>query len=97
MCPTKPSYHKVERVTNKKSWSSTDFNYNSSRWINIRNAYRNEKPLCEECKKKGIITPMNVVDHVTPISQGGSAWYWSNLQSLCTAHHNSKSRKEQQR
>ena len=95
MCPTKPKYIPPEKVDKSKSWSSTTFDYNAPRWRNLRNAYRNENPICEECKRQGITTPMAIVDHIIPISKDGSAWDWKNLQSLCTPCHNSKSRKEQ--
>ena len=95
--PTKPTViTKQPTIPNHRSWSGDGF-YTSPAWINLRNAYRREHPLCVECKKKGIDTLMNVVDHVRPISQGGQKLEWVNLQSLCTKHHNSKSSKERNR
>lgn len=95
--PTKPTVTtKQPLIANHRSWSGNGF-YHSPAWVNLRNAYRQAYPLCSECNKKGIVTPMNVVDHIRPISQGGAKLDWNNLQSLCTPHHNSKSRKEQQR
>ena len=89
---TKP---KVER----QSWGSdTDF-YRQSAWIKLRNAFREQNPLCVECLKENnvvsIIGNNGVVDHIKPRSKYPELEYeWSNLQSLCHVHHNKKSAKE---
>ena len=95
--PTKPTISVIQPIIpNHRSWSGNGF-YQSQLWINLRNAYRQAYPLCCECEKKGKTVLMNVVDHKIAISNGGASLDWDNLQSLCTSHHNSKSRKEQQR
>jgi len=86
--PKKPERRKTE--TNE-SWGKTDFKYTNSPWIKLRNAHRLREPLCRECRKNGELTPMNVVDHIKPISQGGDPWDEDNLQSLCSSCHNRKS------
>ncbi|MCK4787508.1 MAG: HNH endonuclease [Desulfobacteraceae bacterium] len=51
-------------------------------------------PTCEECLKDGRIIPAKVVDHITPIKQGGNKYDSDNLQSLCISCHNRKSVEE---
>ena len=42
-------------------------------------------------------TPARVVDHITPIKDGGERFCWSNLQPLCISCHNRKTAKETSR
>jgi 5-methylcytosine-specific restriction protein A len=52
------------------------------------------EPLCRSCYLNGIDTPAQVVDHVRPISEGGSKTDSNNLQPLCNSCHNRKSGSE---
>jgi 5-methylcytosine-specific restriction protein A len=40
--------------------------YNSSRWRRLRKQFLHKHPLCEECKRKGIVNAATVVDHIKP-------------------------------
>jgi hypothetical protein len=42
-------------------------------------------PVCAECKKRGIIRPTKIIDHVTPLALGGSDED-ENTQGLCLLH-----------
>lgn len=71
--------------------------YKSRRWREVRAGYLRDNPFCVECKKED--KPLHqsvatVVDHITPINQGGDPWRRSNLQALCSRHHNIKSARE---
>lgn len=68
--------------------------YNSTEWIALRNWKRNHAPLCEECKRLGITKRMYIVDHITPISEGGAKLDPANLQSLCNECHQRKRARE---
>ena len=68
--------------------------YNSKRWRSLRNYFIQMHPLCIQCKREGIINAASVVDHVKPITMGGSPVDVKNLQSLCEYHHNQKSGRE---
>ena len=68
--------------------------YNSKRWRALRNYYIQANPLCEQCKRDGHVTAAQCVDHLTPISMGGSMVDIKNLQSLCNTCHNKKSARE---
>lgn len=45
--------------------------------------------LCRHCLSEGRAVAGNQVDHITPKSRGGSD-DMTNLQTLCSAHHNKK-------
>jgi 5-methylcytosine-specific restriction endonuclease McrA len=80
--------------TKQPSWrsdkrSSSERGYGTA-WRKVRNAYLQEHPLCVMCKADGKVAAANVVDHVVP-HHGDQKLFWdeSNLQALCTSHHNS--------
>ncbi|MGL5440304.1 MAG: HNH endonuclease [Filifactoraceae bacterium] len=43
--------------------------------------------LCEDCIKKGRVTPAIDVHHIKPLKDGGKAFELSNLKCLCRACH----------
>lgn len=78
--------------------------YHTPAWRALRAAILRDEPLCRECKKQGIVTAANLVDHIKPVSTGYNEvdreclmWDEKNLQPLCTPCHNSKSGKEKNR
>ena len=72
---------------------NSDF-YHSKQWRSLRNYYIQRNPLCEDCKRRDKVTAGQVVDHIKPMNMGGHKTDLSNLQTLCTSCHNSKSGKE---
>lgn len=58
--------------------------YHTSRWTRLSRAFRAMHPLCEECKKRGIIKSAEVVDHVIPYPICEDFFDTNNLQSLCS-------------
>lgn len=68
--------------------------YRTAPWRKCRAYYFNQNPVCEICKEYGMTTPMDIVDHIVPIKQGGAPFDHENLQSLCDKHHNQKTRNE---
>jgi 5-methylcytosine-specific restriction protein A len=91
--PTEPKRPWQVKTEPRERTESKKF-YQTGAWRKLRNAYIKANPLCAECQKQGIVKAASVVDHITPIRQGGEALDRSNLQSLCTSCHNSKSGKE---
>ena len=90
--PRRPWIPEKEKQTGRKN-SNYEF-YNSSAWRKNRGRYIRKYPLCVECQKEGITQAGQVVDHITPINEGGDPMAWSNLQTLCSTHHNQKSGRE---
>lgn len=70
--------------------------YDTQRWRKLSKAYRQANPLCEceECETLTVPLIAEVVDHKTPINQGGDPYSWDNLQSMNKKCHNKKSAKE---
>lgn len=52
------------------------------------------EPNCRTCAREGNTTPATQVDHILPLSQGGSEYDHANAQSLCAPHHDLKTRAE---
>lgn len=71
----------AKRKQDKRYWSVL--------WRKLRKAYLAQHPVCAVCE-----WPANVVDHVTPVTQGGAFYDVKNLQPLCTSCHNRKSARE---
>ena len=57
--------------------------YHTSRWTKASRRYRELHPLCEECKREGITTAAEVVDHITPFPICKDFFDESNWQALC--------------
>ena len=64
------------------------------KWQRTRSQYFARYPLCAHCAARGDVALAVELDHVTPLSQGGHAWDWANLQGLCLSCHLVKSRSE---
>ena len=93
--PTKPTPFKSKQSTNKK-WGTTGFDYNQPRWVKESAQFKRDNPLCWMCKEEGRTEPATITDHNIPIPLC-DPWDRTNWRPLCTPHHNSKSRKEQNR
>ena len=63
-------------------------------WQQRRKAQLAEEPLCRYCKRKGLIVPATVADHITP-HRGDPVLFEGPLQSLCAACHSSAKAKEE--
>lgn len=85
----------VKRPWQKQVNQGTRYNpdpfYQSSEWKKIRAAYLREHLFCECEKHKDMKVKAEMVDHKTPIKQGGSRTDWANLQALTNKCHFSKS------
>ena len=61
--------------------------YHTNRWTRLSIAFRNEPEhcLCERCRKRGVITQTEVVDHIIPYPICGVEGFFDrkNLQGLC--------------
>lgn len=55
-------------------------------WQRIRDRYAAAHPFCEECYKKGVLTPTEEIHHIVPLSHGGTHAE-DNLMALCKPCH----------
>lgn len=59
----------------------------------VRERYLRAHPLCAECERQGRLAAATELDHVVPLSKGGTHDD-ANLQGLCRECHATKSRAE---
>lgn len=60
------------------------------RWRTCSKSFRKINPLCRNCSELGLTTLADVVDHIIPITAGGSKFDNRNHQSLCLSCHGDK-------
>ncbi len=80
---------KYRQHNQSRDRSKTKF-YGTKAWKQARRAQLAKEPLCIECKKNGILTNANEVDHIVSREQGGADLDGNNLQSLCKPCHSRK-------
>jgi len=82
----------------KESSSQAKAFYSSSRWRKTTALFRAYNPLCEECKKQGLIVPVKLVHHVPGIDflldNGSNPCDFKYLQGLCHNCHQKELRKK---
>lgn len=91
--------HRRESFRAQKQTVSNDYKdrnrfYQRKAWKNVRALQLQLEPLCQECRKIGKLIPATIVDHVVAIADGGAELDRANLQSLCKAHHDAKTRRD---
>ena len=62
---------------------ASDPRYHTPRWTKLARRWRIAHPLCEECRRNGIIKAADCVDHIIPAPICDDFYDESNLQSLC--------------
>lgn len=82
-----------DQAYNERRGSSTQQGYGSAH-RRLRLLVMHEEPLCRHCLAEGRTTPSVDMDHIVPLSQGGTNDR-SNLQMLCRSHHSIKTNREQ--
>lgn len=68
--------------------------YHTARWTRLSRIFRAQHPLCEECRKKGVITSAAVVDHIIPFPVCEDFFDRNNLQSLCETCNHAKGQRD---
>lgn len=85
--------HTVQMLTEARP-SARERGYDTA-WEKFSRDYRARNPLCVECLRKGITSMATVVDHKRRLRDCPELKFDKrNLQSLCTACHNAKTRAE---
>jgi len=59
-------------------------------WVKLQRQVLADEPLCRRCARRGLVTAAELVDHITPIRDGGERLSRSNLQPLCRKCHGTK-------
>ena len=86
----------IHKAKMQRTPSGEQGSYNNA-WAKMSKAYRRANPLCECCIVLGIMTDITpgdykgCVDHMIPITRGGSMYNLSNLLALCKSCHDTKS------
>lgn len=66
-------------------------------WARLRlKVLERDKHQCQPCKRNGVLSRAEEVDHVLPVSEGGTD-AMSNLQGICPTCHKAKTAAEQKR
>ena len=75
---------------------SSHFNswYCNRRWRRRRAHQLRVAPLCEECRKRGLVEAATIVDHVVSHRGDKNAFWTGALQSLCARCHDLKTKDE---
>ena len=68
--------------------------YHTSRWTRLSRAWRMMHPLCEECKRNGIIKAGEVTDHIIPWPVCQDFYDENNLQTLCEDCNHAKGQRD---
>lgn len=84
--PGRHAYYRTRGTTTERGYGAA--------WRKVRRIVLLREPLCRMCAADGITARAVDVDHIRSKAQGGDDRF-SNLQSLCTAHHREKSIKEE--
>ena len=63
------------------------------KWMQMRDLWLTQNPLCSECLKSGHVTLATEVDHKIPLFKGGTDAP-DNLNSLCSDHHRDKTNQD---
>ena len=76
-------HQKEEYKSNARIYESDPF-YNSVKWRRFSKRFLRLNPFCEACKKKGLVSPSRVSDHVVPRKlKRFNDFDRKNLQALC--------------
>lgn len=80
----------VKPVNQRRYKNNNDDFYRSKAWKLLRvEALERDHYLCQECKKRGVVTPAATVHHVQPLRvDSAKALQLSNLEAVCAACHN---------
>lgn len=85
-----PQHRPQPWATRSRHWGRGS----TRQWRAFRAEHLRREPHCRACAAHGRTTPGEQVDHITPLSQGGAEFDHANAQTLCTRHHDLKTRAE---
>lgn len=83
-----PEHQPKPWATRSASWQSGS----TRKWREARDQQLRDETHCRRCGTKA-----TEVDHILPLSEGGSKWDKANMQSLCEDCHKAKSLEDRRR
>lgn len=101
-----PRINKIQKKPKSTSHNNTDMRelrrkvYATTAWKKLRLSYMKEHPICEECLKKGKVTPAEDIHHKRSFVQRGQinwdlAYDDKNLMAVCKECHQEIHAKQQ--
>ncbi|GGD85896.1 HNH endonuclease signature motif containing protein [Planktosalinus lacus] len=95
--PRKPEKIKRSWIPEKKPFDrpvSYQWFYNQTKWRKFSKQYREKNPICVHCEDKGIVTAVDVCDHIRGLGfllkNNLDPYSEDEVQSLCSRCHNIK-------
>lgn len=88
-CETHQAAAKVQRRDRDRLRASSGQRGYDSNWRKLRLMVLRAEPLCRACAAEGRVTEAEHVDHIVPLSRGGTN-HRENLQPLCQSCHSRK-------
>ena len=87
--PNEAAKRKAGQRDYNRRRAMSDKLYGQQKWRKLSIAFRKRNPLCENCEKKGLARPADLVDHIEPAKLRPDLFFsWRNLRSLCQTCHN---------
>lgn len=85
---------KPDRNDGKYHRERSDDLYHSARWTKVSRAWRAAHPLCEECRRNGVLKAGEVTDHIIPFPVCKDFFDDKNFQTLCQDCNNKKGQRD---
>ena len=93
-----PTINKIPKKPKSTQHRETDIRllrqkvYNNTKWRKVRELHLKSQPLCQECLRKGKVTPADQVHHINGFIEHGAinwamAYDDANLESICAECH----------
>jgi|GEM_PF-1527715 len=76
----------------RRKYKVDELEYKTYTWRRYSEQYRRDNPECAAC---GTTEGTTHLDHIIPVSQGGSFWDIRNHETLCQSDHSRKTKREQ--
>ena len=85
-------------MSSKRYKTNNNAFYHSKEWRILRAAaLERDGYMCQECKKRGVVTPATTVHHIKPLRiDSAKELKLSNLETICGACHNKLHRERSQ-
>lgn len=88
-----PEHARERNRRKQENRRSDDRMYSQQWWRRLRQMVLRREPWCRMCRAEGRFTPATEVDHIVPVSKGGTN-EMDNLQALCKSCHSKKTARD---